>query len=104
MAPPAASKIDPLLLRRLPLFHIEPPGIDRPLAGRRAGILHDQDFAAGRGMELALEMRVGVVEHRARRAEPAVDRELALQDEPDLREAMIVLGMMRAPLEPEDTG
>jgi len=29
--------------------------MDRSLAGRRAGILHDQDLAAGRGVELALE-------------------------------------------------
>jgi hypothetical protein len=49
-------------------------------------------------------MRVGVAEHRARRAQPSIDRELALQDEPDLREAVIVLGMMRARLEPQDAG
>src|SRR5205807_1766407 len=74
------------------------------LAGRRAGILHDQDLAAGRGVERALEIRIGVVEHGARRAQPAVDREEALEDEPDLDEAVIVFGMMRARLEPQDAG
>src|SRR5580704_5881992 len=106
-APPAqavASEIDALLGERLARLHVEAPGIDRTLASRRAGILHDQDLAAGRGVEGALEMRVGVVEHRARRAQPSADRELALQDEPDLREAVIVLGMMRARLQPEDAG
>jgi hypothetical protein len=98
------SEVDAPLGHRLPLLHVEAPGIDRPLAGRRARILHDQDLAAGRGVEHALEMRVEVVEHRARRAQPAVDRERALQDEPDLREAVIVLGMMRARLELEDAG
>src|SRR6266851_5043505 len=98
------SEVDALVGERLARLHVEASGIDRPLAGRRAGILHDQDLAAGCGVEHALEMRVGVVEHRARRAQPSVDRELALQDEPDLREAVIVLGMMRARLEPEDAG
>src|SRR5580704_14376864 len=106
-APPAqavASEIDALLGKRLARLHIEAPGIDRPLAGRRAGILHDQDLAAGRGVEGALEMRVGVVEHGAWRTQPAVDHELALQDEPDLGEAVIVLGVMRTRLEPQDAG
>jgi hypothetical protein len=45
-----------------------------------------------------------VIEHGARRAQPAVDRELALQDEPDLGEAVIVIGMMGARREPQDAG
>ena len=49
-------------------------------------------------MELTLEMRVGVIEHRARRTDPAIDGELSLQDQPYLGEAVIVLGMMRAGL------
>src|SRR5215207_9313487 len=98
------SKVHTLLGQRLALLHVEAAGIDRPLAGRRTRILHDQDFAASGSVELAFEMRVGVVEHRARRAEPAVDGELALQDEPELGEAVIVLGMMRARFEPQDAG
>ena len=50
-----ASQVDALLFDRLALLHVEAPGIDRPLAGRRAGILHDQDLADGRGVERALE-------------------------------------------------
>src|SRR5689334_11172085 len=42
------SEVDALLAERLALLHVEAAGIDRPLSGRRPGILHDQDLATGR--------------------------------------------------------
>src|SRR6266404_1427968 len=98
------SEIDAFVGDRLAFGHVEAAGKNRALAGRRAGILHDQDLAAGLGAEIAFEMRIGVEQHRARRAELAVDGEFALQDVPDLREAVIMLGMMCAGLQPKNAG
>src|SRR5579885_3063829 len=98
------SEIDSLLRYGLALGNVEAAGIDRPFARRRPGILHDQDIATRLRPELSFEVGIGMEQHRARRAQPAVDQELALQHVPDLGEAVIVLGMVRAGLEPQDAG
>src|SRR5439155_25020905 len=41
------SKIGSFLGNIAAFFHVEAPGVDRPAAGGRTRILHDQDIAAG---------------------------------------------------------
>src|SRR3982750_2169013 len=49
-------------------------------------------------------MRIGMEDHRARRARATADRERALEDVPDLREVMVVHRMMGPGLEAQDAG
>src|ERR671910_2838728 len=49
-------------------------------------------------------MRIGMENHRARAAFAPADVEGPFQDVPDLREVVVVQRMMRAGLEPQDSG
>src|SRR5689334_13661356 len=60
---PLRSEVDALLGDGLALGLVEAAVVDRPFAGRRAGILHDQELAAGRGMELAFNVGIGMEHH-----------------------------------------
>src|SRR5260370_4777957 len=79
------SNVEPFLGQPLARFDVEAAVVDRPTAGGRSLVLHEQHDAAGLGAQLSLVMRVGVVDHRAGAIGPAADREAAFQDVPDLR-------------------
>ena len=76
---------------RNPFFHK-----DRILVRGWARILNEKDVASGRGLELAFEMRIWVKQHRARLIANAINDEFSGQDVPDLRKAVVVLGMIDA--------
>src|SRR6267142_94931 len=60
-----ASVLQVLLRKRWRLFQVHAAGVDRRRAGRRTGVLHEEDGPAGRGVHFMLEMRVGHIGYRA---------------------------------------
>src|SRR4029077_1352173 len=87
-----------LLGDRAALLHVEAPIVDRPAAGGRALVLHEQHQAPGAGGERRLEVRIRVEEHAARPIRRIPDLELPLEDVPDLGEVVLVERMVRARL------
>src|ERR1700732_3746486 len=64
-----ASVLQILLRERWRFFQFHAAVIDRRGAGRRTGVLHDEDRPAGRRVHFMLEMRVGHIGYRARARE-----------------------------------
>src|SRR3984893_12829403 len=98
------SMLEVDLLRRRRCLEVHPPLVDWPAAGGRAGILDEQDGAAGLGPHLVLEMRVFHVDERAGAVLPLAHLELAVDDVPDLREVVLVEGKPRAGLIAQEAG
>src|SRR5580704_4020701 len=98
------SMLEVDLLRRRCCLEVHPPLVDRPPARGRAGILDEQDGAAGLGPHLVLEMRVFHVDQRARTVFPLAHLELAVDDVPDLREVVLVEGKPRAGFVAQEAG
>src|SRR4051812_26948922 len=79
----------------LALRQVEAAVVDGATAGRRPLVLDEEHQSTGLGDQRRLEVWVGIVEHRTRAVGPLADRERALEDVPDLREVVLVEGMMR---------
>src|SRR3954454_21887781 len=68
----------------LALLHVESSIVDRPAAGGRPRILHEQHLAASLRVQVFLEMRIRIEHHRAWTVMLATNAELAFEDVPDL--------------------
>src|SRR5229473_6337308 len=100
--PRSMLEVDLLRCRRR--LEVHPSLVDRPPARGRAGILDEQDGAAGLGPHLVLEMRVFHVDERAGAVLLLTHLELAVDDVPDLREVVLVEGKPRAGLVAQEAG
>src|SRR6516165_7506309 len=81
------SVLQVLLRKRWRLFEVHAAVIDRRDAGRRTGVLHEEDRPARRRVHFMLEVRIGRIGDRARAVELSGKSEFALDDIiPDLRE------------------
>src|ERR1700704_5694501 len=98
------SMLEVDLLRGRRCLETHPPLVNRPPARGRAGILDEQDGAAGLGPHLVLEMRVFHVDERAGAVLPLAHLEFAVDDVPDLREVMLMERESRAGLVAQEAG
>ena len=73
-----ASVLQVLLRERRRVFQIHPAVVNRRGAGRRTGVLHEEDRPARRRIHFMLEMRVGHIGDRTGAVELSGKCELAL--------------------------
>src|SRR5207253_2358859 len=90
------SAVEVLLGDRLARGHVEAAVVDRPAAGGRALVLHEEHEPAGGRGQRRFPVRIGIEEHRAGPVRLLADLELALEDVPDLGEVVLVQGMVGA--------